>query len=84
MTRFKRALVRETGKTLVQFGFAIMVLVVAAVIIPQLPEWTVPATGHTVLFFLAGLTLWLAGRVLDAWAAIDQAGVEEKPPDSSA
>lgn len=82
MTRFRRTFVRATGKVLVQFGVGIMALVVMAALLPQLPRWSAPPTAHVALFFIAGLTLWISGRVLDAWAAIDQAGAEERQSDA--
>lgn len=76
MTRFKRALVRETGKTFVQVGCIVMALVVLAIVIPQLPRFQTPPTTHLVIFFVVGLLLWSAGKGFDFWAEADQ--LEEK------
>lgn len=71
MTKFKRALVRETGKTLVQGGWIVMALVVLATVLPQLPSFQTPPTLHLVIFFVIGLLLWIGGKVFDFWAEVD-------------
>lgn len=79
MTRFRRALVRATGKFLVQAGYLAMGLSVVAVLLPQLPRFEAPRTLHVVVAFTLGLVVWVGGKVLDLLAELDR--VQEETGD---